>query len=71
MVSPLTPELQQLITRATEDLAEAEREFWGALALLHRGDRADKVLISASIETAANKVSAAKTALAALIAEQR
>jgi hypothetical protein len=71
MPSTSVPELQQRISLATEDLAEAERAFWGALQLLRRGNRSDKVMVTVDIETAAKKISTAKNVLAALVAEQR
>jgi hypothetical protein len=63
----ISPELQQRITQATEHLAVAERELETALNALTVAERADKRIISASLQVAFEKLATAKRDLKAIL----
>lgn len=60
---PLPPELQQRIAAAAAELASAERDLRMTLELLPSAARAEKRIISAALQAALAKLSAAKERL--------
>ena len=66
----LAPELRQRVTHATTSLADAKRELAAVLGEVRREERRDKDMVSATLKDAFERLPAAKTALASLLATQ-
>jgi len=67
----MVTEHQQTIAQATADLEIAERELESALGKLTEGPRADKKMISVSLQAAFDKVTTARKILQKILGTSR
>jgi hypothetical protein len=65
----ISPELQRRVTEAKEYLATLERELQTALSEINVSERAEKRIISTSLQLVFTKVAAAKSNLEQILHE--